>query len=219
MERTLGIGAQLADIERIRRILGDDKLTVIGHSFGGFLAALYAAEFPEHVRSLILVAPAWVLVMPQDSDDLFESLRKRLPESTQGEFDAFMKDYLDFGRLFSRSESELVEMTRRMTAYYQAGTGLQIAGEQAEPGGWVVWGMYLSMGLRHDYRSALNQVTAPMLVIHGAADLQPEAVGRMYVDAFPNAELKTIENASHFPFIDQPEAFATIVGDFLSRGD
>ena len=46
LDKTLGLGAQIADIERIRQILGDNKLILVGHSFGGFLASLYAAEFP-----------------------------------------------------------------------------------------------------------------------------------------------------------------------------
>ena len=37
LDRTLGLGAQIADIERIRRLLGDDQLILIGHSWGGFL--------------------------------------------------------------------------------------------------------------------------------------------------------------------------------------
>ena len=215
LDRTLGLGAQLADIERIRRILGDDKLILIGHSFGGFLASLYAAEFPEHIQALILIAPASVLVMPQDGDDLFAAIEQRLPEAAQSEFDAFMKDYLDFGKLFSRNESELVEMNRRLGKYYQTATGLQIAEHQGDPGGWIAPAAYVSMGLQHDYRGALSQVDAPVLVIHGTADLQSEAVSRMYADAFPNATFETIENASHFPFFDQPEAFAVVVGDFL----
>ncbi len=35
-ESRLGLTAQIADIERIRQILGEDKLIVIGHSYGGF---------------------------------------------------------------------------------------------------------------------------------------------------------------------------------------
>ncbi len=53
LEQTLGISAQVADIERIRRILGEEKLIMVGHSFGGFLASLYAAEFPEHVARMV----------------------------------------------------------------------------------------------------------------------------------------------------------------------
>jgi len=57
LNRTLGLPAQIADIERIRRILGQDKLVLVGHSFGAITAALYAAEFPEHVKNGELVVP------------------------------------------------------------------------------------------------------------------------------------------------------------------
>ena len=81
LDQTLGLGAQIADIERIRQILGDDKLILIGHSWGGFLASLYAAEFPEHVEALILVSPANTLIMPQPDaeSDLFAAVRAKLP--------------------------------------------------------------------------------------------------------------------------------------------
>jgi pimeloyl-ACP methyl ester carboxylesterase len=87
--------------------------------------------------------------------------------------------------------------------------------EQGKPGGWMVWAGYVSMGQRHDYRAALREVTAPVLVIHGADDLQSESVSHLYVDAFPNAEFVVIENASHSSFEDQPEQFAAIVKSFL----
>ena len=80
MDKTLGLGAQIADIERIRQIMGEDQLILVGHSFGGFLAALYAAEFPEHVKALILVAPAEMLVMPPDSGGLYEQVKPLLPD-------------------------------------------------------------------------------------------------------------------------------------------
>jgi pimeloyl-ACP methyl ester carboxylesterase len=72
------------------------------------------------------------------------------------------------------------------------------------------------MGQRHDYRSALQKVSAPVLVIHGADDLQSEAASRMYEEVFPNAEFAVIKNAGHFTFEEQPHVFAEIVGKFLS---
>src|SRR5262249_47253618 len=85
LNSTLGLGAQIADIERIRRILGDEKLILIGHSFGAFIASLYAAEFPEHVEKIVLVAPASLLVMPIKSGNLFDIVRRRLPAETRPE--------------------------------------------------------------------------------------------------------------------------------------
>ncbi|MCJ7432987.1 MAG: alpha/beta hydrolase, partial [Anaerolineales bacterium] len=89
--------------------------------------------------------------------------------------------------------------------------------EQGEPGGWMTWGMYISMGQRHDYRAALKSVTAPVLVIHGADDLQTETASRLYEKAFPNAEFAVIEKAGHFSFEEQPEQFGTIIRNFLKK--
>ncbi len=218
LDETLGIGAQLADIERIRQILGDDQLILIGHSFGGFLASLYAAEFPEHVEALILIAPADVLVMPQRDGGLYEVVRERLPADMQDEYAAFLDDYLDFKNLFSKSEADLVALNQRFARYYQAAIEAPIA-EGGEPGGWMAFAMFLSMGKRHDYRDSLRDVTAPVLVIHGSDDLQTEDASRSYVDAFPNARFHVIQDATHFAFVEQPAEFAAAVGQFLDELD
>jgi proline iminopeptidase len=225
LDRALGLGAQIADIERIRHILGDEELILIGHSWGGFLASLYAAEFPEHVEALVLVSPANVLVMPQPDaeSDLFASVRAELPTEEQTEFDAFMEEYFDFGSLFDKSEDDLIALNMKFGEYYiklmapdaamNLDSGLPA---QGRPGGWMVWAQYVSMGQRHDYSKALKDVTAPVLVIHGADDLQSESASRLYSDAFPNAKFVVIQNASHFSFEQQPEQFAQLIADFLS---
>ena len=170
LDQTLGLGAQIADIERIRQILGEEKLILIGHSWGGFLASLYAAEFPDHVEAMILVAPADVLMMSQEQGGgLFEEVKKRLPESKQAEFDAFLERYLDYKNIFTKSEADLVALNQEFGEYYTAVVDMPaLTQTQGEAGGWMVHAMYFSMGLQHDYREAMKNVTAPVLVIHGA---------------------------------------------------
>jgi proline iminopeptidase len=216
LDQSLGLGAQIADIERIRQILGDNKLILIGHSWGGFLASLYAAEFPEHVEALILISPANTLVMPQPNaeEDLFASVRAGLPAGQQAEYDQFMDEYMNFNTLFQKSEADLVAMNEQFGKYYVQVVKTDLP-RQGRSGGWMVWAQYISMGQRHDYRSSLKNVTAPVLVIHGADDLQSEAASRAYVEAFPNAEFVVIENAGHFSFEDQPEQFSNVVAKFL----
>ena len=225
LDRTLGLGAQIADIERIRQILGEEKLILVGHSWGGFLASLYATEFPERVEALILISPANTLIMPQpESDsDLFTSVRAQLSPEQLVEYDAFMEEYFNFGSLFDKSEADLIAMNEKFGEYYVAimdADQLKAAAslpEQGQPGGWMVWAQYVSMGQRHDYSKALANVDARVLVIHGAQDLQSEAASRLYADAFPNAEFVVIENASHFAFEEQPEQFAQVVSNFLAN--
>ncbi len=215
LDRTLGLGAQIADIERIRRILDEEKMILVGHSFGGFLASLYAAEFPEHVEAMILIAPADVLVMPQKGVSLFEAVRKRLPEDTLEEYDAFLAEYFDFKNLFAKSEAELAALNAEFFRYYATVVDVAVE-EQGEPGGWMVSAMYVSMGRRHDYRKALIAVPAPVLVIHGEDDLQSESASRIYADLFPNAQSTVIGDVAHFPFYEKPGIFSEAVAEFLT---
>jgi proline iminopeptidase len=215
LDRTLGLGAQIADIERIRRILGVEKITLIGHSFGAFIAALYATEFPEQVESLVLVSPAEMLVMPAENGGLFPLVRERLPESERSGFDTFLKEYLNFQNIFSKSEADLIALNNRLGDYYRQVYPNSTKIEQGEPGGWMVWGIYLSLGQRHDYRAAMKSTTFPVLVLHGADDLQTEKASRIYLGIYPQARFEVIPGASHFAFEENPEEFARLVSGFL----
>ena len=217
LEETLGLSAQLADIERIRQILGEEKLIIIGHSFGAFQAALYAAEFPENVEALVLVTPAPMLLMPMEGPDLFETVEKGLPTEMQEDYQAWYKAYFDFGNIFTRSEEELVELNESFARYFVAAT----EGEEGDragnprPGGWMVHAMYLSMGRKHDYRPAMEVIAAPVLVIHAADDFQSEEASRTYVEAIPHAQFTVIDDAGHAVFYDQPGKFGEILTEFL----
>ncbi len=218
LNKALGLGAQAADVERIRRILGVEKITLIGHSFGGFIAALYATEFPERVEKLILVSPADMLVMPQEGGGLFPLIRERLPESRRAEYDAFMKEYLGFQNIFGKNEADLIAMNDRLGEYYTLaypGSSQVAQGEQGKSGGWMVWGIYLSLGQRHDYRSAMKSTAFPVLILHGAEDLQTEETSRIYTGIYPNARFEVIPGATHFAYEENAEEFARVVTEFL----
>jgi pimeloyl-ACP methyl ester carboxylesterase len=66
LRKKLGVEAHLMDIERIRRILGQDRLILVGHSYGAFVAALYTMEFPTRVKKLVMVSPAPHIVWNHD---------------------------------------------------------------------------------------------------------------------------------------------------------
>ncbi|MCJ7437648.1 MAG: alpha/beta hydrolase [Acidimicrobiia bacterium] len=42
------------DLDRLRAALGERRLTFVGYSYGTVLGAVYAQDFPEHVRALVL---------------------------------------------------------------------------------------------------------------------------------------------------------------------
>jgi proline iminopeptidase len=50
-----GMARTINDIERIRATLGDARIGLIGHSFGGVVAAEYAHRYPERVTGVAFV--------------------------------------------------------------------------------------------------------------------------------------------------------------------
>jgi proline iminopeptidase len=218
LNRTLGLPAQVADIERIRRLLGREKLILAGHSFGAFLAALYAAEFPEHVRAVVAVAPANLAVLPNPATDLFALIRTRLPAEKLPEYEELLTEYFDFSGAVKKSEDELAALQRRFGYFYMAATPAAahaIGGTMENNGGFMPLAIYLSMGRRHDYRDAFRKVAAPVLVIHGGDDLQAAACSRSFAELFPNHRMVEIAGAGHFVFADRPAQFAAAVKEFL----
>jgi pimeloyl-ACP methyl ester carboxylesterase len=53
-----GLMAQASDVEAVRRWTGAQKITVLGHSWGGIPAAVYTATHPGHVAALALLDAA-----------------------------------------------------------------------------------------------------------------------------------------------------------------
>src|SRR5262245_19384852 len=42
------------DMDAIRAAIGDDKVTYVGFSYGTYLGALYAEQYPSHIRAMVL---------------------------------------------------------------------------------------------------------------------------------------------------------------------
>ncbi|BDS15236.1 alpha/beta fold hydrolase [Aureispira anguillae] len=211
LHTNLGLPAQISDIEQIRQKIGVEKINIIGHSFGGFLASLYAIEFPEKVKNLVLVTPANVMKMPSTSKGLYDEVEDRLPEHLKAEYKEYIKRFLDFNTIFEKSEQQLIELNKEFITYFEAATHNKIKNSLSGIGGWCQYAMFFSMGKVHDYTPYLKQIQIPTLIIYGEDDIIPLESLTDYLQHIPHAQLKTIKNASHFPFNEQPIEFGKVV--------
>ncbi len=219
VEGRLGMAQQLADLERIRRILGAGKLTLVGHSFGGLIAALYAAEWPERVDRVVLVSPASLLEMPIPEDqNLFALVGKRLEGPARAEFEAYLKRYFDFPALLALGDDQLSSFYSEFSRYFALTGGLPQAPSsepRPRPAGYGIAALYLSLGRHHDWNSVLQRVTAPTLVLAGRDDMLGLAGSRRYAEGIRGARLEIVERAGHFPFEENPKEFRAAVDRFL----
>lgn len=225
----LGIQAQIADIEHLRAAIGVERITLVGHSYGGFIASLYAAEFPGRVERLVLIAPASVVRMPNDETNLFSRIAEALPPNQLPAFDAWLERSFDYRRLWQQTESELSETNNGLAPFFYhaishaaQATGVEPWGQPTDydpalTGGWIQPAIYLSLGRRYDLRPALAAIQAETHVFVGDSDLAsgPESVAD-YVETIPDARLTVLRGAGHSPQYDARQ-FAAQLAAALGR--
>jgi pimeloyl-ACP methyl ester carboxylesterase len=69
-----------------------------------------------------------------------------------------------------------------------------------------------------DLEARLASLNVPTLVLFGTEDrLIPMEMGRVYREIMPDCHLVYVYDAGHHVDADRPEAFASVVGDFLER--
>jgi proline iminopeptidase len=209
----LSIERHVEDLEALRTHLGLERLALLGHSWGGMLAARYAAAHPQRVARILLLepmAPARDPFMAIAGARAQEIVSVRLDDTERARLDSLIAstEVGDAGAhcraLFSLLRPIFFEgpaATARSRADFCAGTPETLrrrsevdAAIRASLGAW-------------DVRPAVGDVTSPVLVLQGAAGAIPREAMEAWADAFPNARLITIDRAGHYPHVDRPEAF------------
>ncbi len=224
LEDRLGLARHLEDIEKIRRILGKEKLIIIGHSFGGFLAALYTLEFPNRVEKLILVEPADMLKFPPAHGGM-NQIQAWLNEDQNSEYEKFLKEYFNYGSFFKKTEDDLAQLNGQYGTFYLQAMENQFPDKEISLtgmggtkgiGGFSTHAVYFSLGRKYDYREKLDELLVPSLVLHGALDLYGPEASLEWAASLPEAVYYEFKDSSHFPFLEEPEEFRVIVESFLN---
>ncbi len=207
------------DVEEIRRHLGLERLDLLGHSHGGFVAMAWAAAYPQRVGRLVLASTAARFT------DAIRAARKARVASHEGQ--PYYADAIEALRLHAAgryaSDEELRALYRREARLLLAPeTTVEGLGELFDRAG------ANAAALRHfndhvasgmDQRAALARVGGPALVITGGGDPFGESTAREIADALPKATLVVLAGADHFPFLE-PEnraAWSQAVARFLGR--
>lgn len=202
---------QAEDIAALRDHLGVDRLTMVAHSAGTRLAIAYAAQFPSDVDRLLLVTPpAGYLVDGPDDTDRIRDRRRGDPE-----FEAAL---VRLSEGPPDSDAEFTAWNRSAGAVGYASWGPRQI-EHSRVGTWnfAAVRQFFSVPAPDDLAGRLTEVVAPVLVVVGAEDaLTGVEQAAAMAELFPNGQSSVINGSGHYPWIDQPEAFARVVADFLA---
>ena len=202
-----------ADADALRATFGFERWTVLGHSFGGNVALMYALRYPDRVSRLILMDTAadayWI---NQHAPNLLAKRGYRAstvaaarrfytgdlePRKVASTVMRFMRAY--FHRLRLRDLPAMIAGGARM---------------KLRPSAHVVgFGTLLK---QWNVTHRLHEIDVPTLVVAGRDDfLYPPECEALLADRLPNASLEIIERAGHIPQAENPEALIEVIRAFL----
>jgi proline iminopeptidase len=206
---------QVRDLELVVAELGLDPLAIVGYSWGGLLALLYAVEAAGG-----RVAPAPSRLVLIDPAPVSSAYRAQF----EAEFARRQQ-----GPAIQRLRAELAASglkERDPDAYRQRAFELSVAGYFADPSratdltpfrvtGRVQQSIWSSLG-DFDLTGDLAAVHCPAIVVHGRQDPIPLASSASIAKSL-NCGLVPLDQCGHVPYVEQPAKLFAVLREFLLR--
>jgi len=175
--------------------LPSHKVTLVGFSFGGWLAAEVAAACSHRLHKLVLVDPVGIKISDRETPDILDIFEKSPDEVRRRSWhdpDMFAPDFN------AMSDEALTTYARNREALCL-----------------YAWHPYL---YNPQLPRWLGSIKVPTLLLWGESDrvVTPD-YGRAYSRLIPGSRFELIERAGHHPEIEQPEIFVERVSRFLEE--
>jgi pimeloyl-ACP methyl ester carboxylesterase len=210
------LGGYANGMRDLLTILGIDKVTVVGHSFGGGVAMQFAYQYPERTERLVLVASGGL------GREVTPAIRAvTLPGFHQAMGVITMPGMLQVAQATLRAlKATGAPLTRDFDAFADILKTWQDPDSRRAVRHLVrgvvdLRGQVVSMRDRAYLTEAM-----PMAVVWGSDDtVLPVSHAGIAAELAPFARVEVIADAGHFPHRDHPERFVKILGDFIRSTD
>lgn len=194
-----------SDAAELMTSLGHETFTLIGHSYGGFIAQEFAVAYGDRLDGLVLIdtVPAFDYQPTVSGSD---------------------EQMAAFGKLFTQPMADDADWQATWNPVVQmyfhqwdADTGADLDARTVyDHRAWNASGALLGT---FNTLEKLPGITSPTLVIAGRHDpiTPPEPGAERIAAAIPGAALAIFEDSGHYPFIEEQEAFFATLEQWLAR--
>jgi proline iminopeptidase len=208
------------DLEALRRHFGLQRISLLGHSWGGGLAALYAMAHPDRVDRMLLLAP-----MTPRRDPYFnrttDVFRARLDSATWARARA-LEQHVPASHDPVATCRELMAVVLAAPLYFKDQTAArQFRGDFCDAPPEALRNVRFTREAftksrgDWDLRTGLTRLRIPTLVLHGTRDAIPLEAADEWVRSLPNARLLVIPDADHYLFADRANIVLPAIDRFL----
>lgn len=216
----LGWKYEVEDIESIRKHLNFEMINIIGWSYSGAIAAMYAKTFPQVTSRIVLIGPMPIKKVPyweeylrtsqsrrpDDYDSRIQLIQNNFEQS--GELERYIKDYYQQSHQLLLVNKSIIETFR--DDFYSC------PNERPD----IMWGstfptIIASFG-DWDFTDQLDGLAAKTLIIQGTYDAVPMESAKEWNTAIPNSRLWVIDEVGHMPFVEKPKEVLSGIDGFLN---
>ncbi len=203
----------VADLDALRVHLKQERLFLVGHSWGGMLAMAYAAAHPDRIERMILIGPGGpTLEFAQwFNDNIHMRLRS---EDVEAE-----RYWTDATRRGVDPDKAALEQVRAITPgyFFERAKGLAFASQL--PDGTLTLQvnalLFGDMSRGYDSHPGLRQLDRPVLIVQGHQDPVGDKTAEDIHAAIKSSALTYLNQCGHFPWLEQPDAFRRILTEFF----
>jgi pimeloyl-ACP methyl ester carboxylesterase len=203
---TVSIKAIADDICELLDVLEIKKVSILGTSFGGFVAQDFALRYPERLSKLVLACTSFGgknHVLPDNIEALsaFSTIADLNSSERIRKFmiPAFTKD-------FAENNFDIIEQVCK----------LREQNEVPE----TVYLHQLQAATTFDTQAEVLRITAETLIVTGDKDqVVPMQNSINLANMIPNSRLEIIKNSGHLFFIEKAEKFNKIVTEFVQSSN
>ncbi|MEM7205744.1 MAG: alpha/beta hydrolase [Planctomycetota bacterium] len=219
-DTAIGLARDIADLAAVCDAAGEARVTLLGWSYYGAIAARFALAHPERVRALALIAPIAPRAQPHWRGYLTAFGRRvdpaavrRLEEQRRAGLRA--RD----PKAWCRFYHDLIlgvyvadrEALRHMRSSPCVAPNLdpEIVNQQ-------MLKVMEALG-DYDWREEMRGLATPTAIWHGDRDPVPLAGSHEWVETLAQARLTVLEGCGHMPWLEQPQQFLPMLDAFLSE--
>jgi len=191
------------DLEAVRVSTGADKIDLLGHSWGGVVALRYTAEYPERVRSIILMGsgpPSFEDIATAQANLSARIISLQEQDLIPQEFHSQGEDLIHkiLPAYFSDPNFEMPSELANLSFNQEAS-----ARTYSDTGEW-------------DFADQLNNLQQDVLFLWGEKDPFGIELAQATMNALGSAEVRFVllDNCGHY-WHECPEAFFDAVSVFL----
>lgn len=214
------------DVLQLIKALGGKPVHLIGHSMGGMIAGVFAAAFPEYVKSLVLLDSIGLVTAPENNSthQLRQALlsRQKSREKRLDKRTPYYSSVLDAAKARQQqSDFGLAE------ALLLAERGTKAVTAKDGKGFCYTWSADLRLREQSAYRLSLAQasqfivdIQAPTLLLMAAEGIELMAQARpQFLPLYPSLQYREMNGGHHLHMTHNTEVAAQIRHFLLQQND